>query len=121
MDRPIDDLTGRKFGKWVVLPRDDFELNHLHYNWLVQCECGRLRHVAGRDLLNGRSSSCGCAPRRKNGNGAKTPVRGVALRTRLHRVMSELRPEGTGSWDKSEGARESGFTDEDTQSDYWFD
>jgi hypothetical protein len=120
MDRPID-LTGRKFGKWVVLPREDFESNDRHSKCLVQCECGRLRLVAGQDLLDGRSSSCGCAPRRKNGNGAKTPVRGAALRTQLHRVMSELRPEGTGPWSKSEAAWESGLTDEDTQSDFWFD
>ena len=119
MDRP-NDLTGRKFGKWVVLPRDGFELNHRDCRCLVQCECGRLRHVAGQDLLDGRSSSCGCAPRRKNGNGnGKTSVRGEALRTRLHRVMNQLRPKGTEP--KSEGAWESGFPDEDTQSDFWFD
>jgi hypothetical protein len=120
MDRP-NDLTGRKFGKWVVLPRDGFELNPRDCRCLVQCECGRLRHVAGQDLLDGRSSSCGCAPRRKNGNGAKTPVRGVALRTRLHRVMSKLQPKGTGSFDQSEGALESGFPDKHPQSDFWFD
>src|SRR4029077_11859791 len=119
MYRPID-LTGRKFGKWVVLPRDGFELNHQDCRWLVQCECGRLRRVAGQDLLDGCSSSCGCAPRRKNGNGnGKTSVRGEALRTRLQRVMNQLRPKGTGP--KSEGAWESGFIDEDTQSDFWFD
>jgi len=117
MDRPIDDLTGRRFGKWVVLPHDGIDSNYRHREWLVQCECGRLRLVAGRDLLNGRSSSCGCASSRKNNGEGKTSGRGVALRTRLHRVMSELPPEGTGSWDKSEGARESGLIDEDTQSD----
>jgi hypothetical protein len=136
MERPITDLTGRKFGKWVVLPRDDFESNDRHRNWLVQCECGRLRVVAGQDLLSGRSSSCGCASRRKNGddvkastrsdNGktpvpsddGKTSVRGVALRTRLQRVMNKLGPEGTTrSWGKPEAARESGLIDEETQSD----
>src|SRR6266508_3830861 len=117
MDRPID-LTGRKFGKWVILPRDGFELHHRDCRWLVQCECGRLRHVAGQELLNGLSSSCGCASPRKNGNDAKSSVRGVALRTRLQRVMNELRPEGTtGPWSKSEAARKSGLIDDDTQSD----
>jgi hypothetical protein len=116
MDRLIDDLTGRKFGKWVVLPRDDFESNYRHSKWLAQCECGRLRLVAGQDLLNGRSSSCGCASRRQNSDNGKTSVGGSALRTRLHRVMNELRPEGTGR-SKSEAARESGLIDEDTQSD----
>jgi len=41
-------------------------------------------------------------------------VRGAALRTRLQRVMNELRPEGTAP---SEAAREPGLIDEDTQSD----
>ena len=113
VDRLIDDLTGRKFGKWVVLPRENFESNYRNSKWLAQCECGRLRLVAGQDLLNGRSSSCGCAPRKNSDNG-KTSVGGLALRTRLQRVMNELRPEGTGP---SEAARESGLIDEDTQSD----
>ncbi len=115
MDRPID-LTGRTFGKWVVLPRYDSESNHRHGEWLVQCECGRLRVVAGKDLLDGRSSSCGCASPRKNSDNGKTSVRSVALRTRLHRVMNELRPEGTGP-EKSEGARDADLFDEETQSD----
>ena len=117
MDRPIDDLTGRRFGKWVVLPRDDFESNDQHCKCLVQCECGRLRLVAAPDLLNGRSSSCGCASSRKNNDEGKTTGRGVALRTRLQRVMNELRPEETGSWSKSEAARQSDLIDDDTQSD----
>lgn len=131
MDRSLKDLTGRKFGKWVVLPRSGLESN---YQWLVQCECGRLRYVAGNDLLNGRSLSCGCASHRKNGangkasvhdNGKKSvqtngkkSVHGSALRTRLQRVLNELRPPGTGAGEKSEGAWES---DENTQSDFWFD
>jgi hypothetical protein len=95
MDRPNDDLTGRRFGKLVVLPRDDFDSSDRHGEWLVQCECGRLRLVPGRDLLTGRSSSCGCTPARKNGHNGKTSVRGSALRTRLERVMNELPPHGT--------------------------
>ena len=118
MDRPIDDLTGRKFGKLVVLPRHDFDSNYRHREWLVQCECGRLRLVAGRDLLNGRSSSCGCASSRKNNGEGKASVRGSALRTRLQRVMNELPPQATAPRGKSEGAREFGVIDDDTQSDW---
>ena len=44
-------------------------------------------------------------------------MRGSELRTRLQRVMSELRPEGTGPLGKSEAAQESGLIDEGTQSD----
>jgi hypothetical protein len=66
MERAIDDLTGRKFGRWMVLPRDDIESNYRRRKWLVQCECGNLRLVIGQDLLNGRSASCGCSSRQKN-------------------------------------------------------
>jgi hypothetical protein len=118
MDRPNDDLTGRKFGKLVVLPRHDSDLSDRPGEWLVQCECGRLRLVPGRDLLTGRSSSCGCIPVRKNGHNEKTSVRGSALRTRLERVMNELPPQGTAHRRKSEGAQESGLIDEDTPSDW---
>jgi hypothetical protein len=117
MDRSLDDLTGRRFGKWVVLPRDDFESTYQHSKWLVQCECGRLRLVSGQDLLNGRSSSCGCASSRKNNGEGKTSVRSVALRTRLQRVMNDLPPPATAPWVKSEGAREPDLFDEETQSD----
>jgi hypothetical protein len=103
MERPIDDLTGRKFGRWIVLPRDDIESNYRRRKWLVQCECGKLRLVPGQDLLNGRSASCGCASRRKNTHDAKTSARGLALRTRLQRVMKEVRPERLESLAKSEG------------------
>jgi hypothetical protein len=118
VDRLIDDLTGRKFGKWVVLPRDDSDSSDRHGEWLVQCECGRLRLVPGRDLLTGRSSSCGCTPARKSGHNGKTSVRGSALRTRLERVMNELPPQGTAPRRKPEGAQESGLMDEDTPSDW---
>jgi hypothetical protein len=97
MEPPIDDLTGRKFGRWIVLPREDIESNYRRRKWLVQCECGKLRLVPGQDLLNGQAQSCGCAPRRKNTDDAKTSARGLALRTRLQRVLDEvgLRDMGT--------------------------
>lgn len=118
MERVIDDLTGRKFGKWIVLPRDDFESNGQCSKWLVQCECGKLRLVPGQDLLNGRSASCGCASLRKNRDDRKPSARGMALRTRLQRVMGELRPERKEPLPKSEGAGETDLFDENTQSDW---
>jgi hypothetical protein len=44
-------------------------------------------------------------------------VRGSALRTRLHNVMNQLRPEEPEPWSEPEAARVSGLIDEDTQSD----
>jgi hypothetical protein len=90
MERYVDDLTGRRFGKWTVLARDDIEWNYRRRQWLVQCECGKLRLVPGEDLLNGRSQSCGCPPRRKNSDHEKTAARALALRSRLQRVLKEV-------------------------------
>jgi hypothetical protein len=106
MDRALD-LTGRKFGKWLVLPRRGFESNDANRKWLVQCECGRLRLVAGQDLLHGRSTSCGCASCTKNSDNGKTLARSVPLRKQLQLVMHELRPEGTGLTRKSQGSEDS--------------
>jgi hypothetical protein len=89
MERPDDDLTGRRFGQWIVLARDDIEGNYRSRQWLVQCECGKLRLVPGQDLLNGQSKSCGCAPRAKKADHEKT-ARALALRSRLHRVLDEV-------------------------------
>jgi hypothetical protein len=91
MERVIDDLTGCRFGQWVVLPRDDKEGNYRHRQCLVQCECGKLRLVPGEDLLNGRSQSCGCAARPKKADHEKAAARAVALRSRLHRVLEQVR------------------------------
>jgi hypothetical protein len=90
MERVIDDLTGRRFGQWVVLARDDKEWNYRHRQCLVQCECGKLRLVPGEDLLNGRSESCDCAAPPKKADHEKAAARAVALRSRLHRVLEQL-------------------------------
>ena len=116
MERPKD-LTGRKFGKWTVLPRYDVESDYRCRKWLVQCECGNLRLVLGHELLNGRSQSCDCAPRRKKTD-EETASRTSALRRRLHRVMKDVGLERLEPRGKSEGARESGLIGENTESDW---
>ena len=57
------DLTGKRFGRWVVLAlypqRDRWGAT----TWSCRCECGTERIVLGHNLRNGRSTSCGCAHR----------------------------------------------------------
>lgn len=48
------DLSGRKFGRWLVLGRSGGEI------WRCRCDCGMERDVAGGHLRLGRSRSCGC-------------------------------------------------------------
>ena len=53
-----DDLTGRRFGKWLVLRRDDNNTKQGY--WVCQCDCGRILPVYGGSLVKGKSLSCGC-------------------------------------------------------------
>ena len=61
--KEIEDLTGRTFGRWMVIgrapDRKDKHNRTLIY-WVCKCECGTLREVSERELKRGRSKSCGC-------------------------------------------------------------
>jgi len=52
------DLTGLKFGRWLVLGKAE-KRSGQHY-WHCQCECGVLREVYHCSLTRGLSHSCGC-------------------------------------------------------------
>ena len=56
------DLTGQRFGKWMVIKRvekPDTTINRGTF-WECQCECGAIKIVSGHSLKNGASKSCGC-------------------------------------------------------------
>lgn len=52
------DLTGQTFGRWTVVSLDPTSVKPKR--WHCVCECGTKRIVAGQNLRNGRSTSCGC-------------------------------------------------------------
>jgi len=61
------DLTGRRFGSWLVLRRAENKSGKP--GWLCRCECsedcGEERTIHGNHLRSGRSTSCSAAlPRR---------------------------------------------------------
>lgn len=55
----VSRLTGSRFGRLVVLERHGTD-KHGGSTWLCQCECGKYKVVARRDLKQGRVKSCGC-------------------------------------------------------------
>ena len=55
----FNDLTGRRFGKLVVLERAEDDINR-NRMWLCQCDCGNRKIIGGRHLTSGRTKSCGC-------------------------------------------------------------
>jgi hypothetical protein len=51
-------LTGQKFGRWLVLERVE-NVNGYHH-WMCRCDCGTEKIVDGYSLTKGHSTSCGC-------------------------------------------------------------
>lgn len=52
------DLTGKRFGKLVVLSRDASIKGRPFWNCI--CDCGECKIILGRHLREGKTKSCGC-------------------------------------------------------------
>lgn len=53
------DLTGRRFGRLVVLKRGNNDSSG-GPAWVCICDCGNTKVVSGSELRRGRTQSCGC-------------------------------------------------------------
>lgn len=63
----LQDLTGKRFGRWTVLYKDEERsLKSKKENkttiifWICKCDCGNIKSVQGGNLKRGASRSCGC-------------------------------------------------------------
>lgn len=54
-----EDLSGRRFGYWMVISFARRNKTGMHY-WLCRCDCGTEREVLSAQLRTGGSKSCGC-------------------------------------------------------------
>jgi len=52
------DLTGKRFGKWLVIKRVDND-KFGSACWWCKCACGEERKVFSRSLIHGKSAGCG--------------------------------------------------------------
>lgn len=55
------DLTGKRFGRLIVL--GDPKPGKRGTVWKCLCDCGTICYKVSRDLMNGNTSSCGCYKR----------------------------------------------------------
>jgi len=55
----IIDLTGRRFGRLLVIHRDGTD-KWRQVKWRCLCDCGSEVNIVGSSLRNGDSQSCGC-------------------------------------------------------------
>ena len=58
------DLTGQRFGMWVVVREIEERDKHGRVMWECRCDCDELRDVPGTLLSRGLSKSCGCVSKR---------------------------------------------------------
>lgn len=58
----LNDLSGRRFGKLVVIERVEDDMNR-NRRWLCLCDCGNEKIIGGRHLTSGATKSCGCCER----------------------------------------------------------
>ncbi len=63
----INDLTGKRFGKLIVVGFYGFDKQHSAL-WKCLCDCGNGKVTNGNSLIRGLTQSCGCS-RIKNING----------------------------------------------------
>jgi hypothetical protein len=57
---PFRDLTGRRFGKLVVLCATNERVD-AKVVYLCRCDCGTEKKLCGRNLAQGGTQSCGCS------------------------------------------------------------
>lgn len=72
----VIDLTGKRFGKLVVLYLDEeFEKirNARQKRWICQCDCGVIKSIIGAELTrkNKSQKSCGCESKKRQYNFGK--------------------------------------------------
>lgn len=60
----MQELEGQIFGSWTVLYKDMENKTH-DIKWICKCQCGTIKSVLGKYLLNGKSKSCGCVKKAK--------------------------------------------------------
>ena len=59
----LDNLTGKRFGRLVVLRRTEDMVSpsgSKDVTWECQCDCGNIKNVRASSLKSGRTKSCGC-------------------------------------------------------------
>lgn len=62
------DLTGHRFGKWLVLKRAD---SKKATKWSCLCDCGAAKDIDSTSLRRGLSTSCGCISKTHGGFGTR--------------------------------------------------
>ena len=56
----FEDLSGKRYGKLVVLNLDENQKRGGGKRWICRCDCGKIKTVTSYHLKSGHTTSCGC-------------------------------------------------------------
>ena len=62
----LDDLTGKRFGRWTVLYQANNKFKTRMTMWHCRCDCGNEKDIGRSNLVNGKTKSCGCYRKEKS-------------------------------------------------------
>lgn len=62
----LDDLTGKRYGRWTVLYQTENKFKTRMTMWHCRCDCGNERDISRSNLVNGKTKSCGCYRKEKS-------------------------------------------------------
>lgn len=70
--RMKEDLSGKTFGRWLVIRAGSRREWEHSTRWVCRCACGTESEVSANHLKRGRSQSCGCLRRERTAERSKT-------------------------------------------------
>ena len=82
----INKLTGKRFGKLIVLSFDESSRGKGR-KWLCQCDCGNTRIIRAANLMSGCTISCGC----ERGKAAKHGECRNGTETHIYRLWGRIK------------------------------
>lgn len=84
-------MTGKKFGRLLVLSRAGRTVGRLATYW-CKCDCGTEKVISGDSLRRGSTRSCGCLMRKASGERLKAAnTRHGMTRTKTYRIWSQMK------------------------------
>ena len=85
----MNDLSGQRFGRLVVLERTGSKNNRPL--WLCKCDCGNEKIVSTSGLKSGDTKSCGCLKQEKTIENNKNKTTHGKSKTKLYNVWFDIK------------------------------
>ena len=89
MKKLLNDLTGQRFGRLVVIGVDDRGTRKTYFN--CQCDCGNVKSVRADSLIAGMIRSCGCLKKEQDRTNLTAAHTHKQSGTRLYQIWQGIK------------------------------